>query len=144
MDISPLEKVIDDALQGRFVHHLMAITKPEHLLEYVNVLYFRPKPTEASPVRISQHSEQIPEELEPYPSGYNLLSIRNELQKWSHADQEAFVVFLNSARINAYLTEALDVVRQHQEHLAGHTSFSGLLALWWQMGCHPLQERFDD
>jgi hypothetical protein len=148
VDTLPLEQVLDDAYGGRCVHTLMAIKDLQQFFAHVRVLYFRPRAPlapQAAAVQCSRHSDTMPEDLELFPSGYDLVTIKDEYTKWSREDQDAFIAFLNSPRMDAYFTEALDTVRQHQQNLLGQPwTLPGLLATWWKLGCHPLQEPLND
>ena len=47
--------------------------------------------------------------------------------------------------MDAYFTEALDTVRQHQQNPLGQPwTLPSLQATWWKLGCHPLQEPLND
>jgi hypothetical protein len=141
VDSSPLQELVDGAYQGKFVHVLMAITEIEHLFPHVNVLYFRPKSGKEGETPVSTHSNALPEDLEPFPSGYNLTTIHAECELWPGEDQVAFSEFLNDSKRRVFFEEILAAIRDHQERLlAQPTTVPGLMAHWWKQGCHPLQE----
>lgn len=145
LDTSPLWQVIDDAYEGRFVHAVMAIERPEDMFEHVAILYLRPRAPDTAPWQISGNSDHPPDDLEPYPSGFNLVTIKGECAQWSKEDQRAFVEFLNSPKTDAYFSDTLDTVRACQQDLLGQpSSLPGLIATWWKHGCHPLQEPLDE
>jgi hypothetical protein len=141
VDSSPLQDLVDGAYQGKFVHVLMAITEIEHLFPHVNVVYFRPRSAGAGESPVSGHSSMLPEDLEPYPSGFNLTTIHMESEQWTAEDQKAFAEFLNDSQRHAFFSDILEAIRRHQDHLlADPTTMPGLMAHWWKQGCHPLQE----
>ncbi len=147
LDPSPIQEIITKAFDSGFgVHGLMAIETIEHLYSHIDILFFRPRAdnNDAS-VSLANFSLVTPDELEPYRSGYNLISIQDEFNQWSYADQKAFLNFLNEKRTNHFLGEILETVRKYQEELLEEpTSLQGLLATWWKMGCHPLQDELND
>jgi hypothetical protein len=144
LDPRPIDKVIEDAYRSAFVHVLMAIKGPEDLFRHVDVLYFRPTSPEGEVREYSSDSGSAPEGLEPYPSGYNLITIKQHYDQWSKEDQEAFVAFLDAPMILTMFDEMLDSVKKSQQHLlANPGSTAGLFATWWKEGVHPLQEPRD-
>ncbi len=140
LDPSPLHQLLDRACDGIDAHELMALEAQPDLFAYINVLYFRQDAGGRS-YQLADQSTAPPVDLEPYPSGYDLTSIQEELCSWSSADRHAFVGFLNEERTNAFLEGLLAIVRDEQENLLQQpASIPGLLATWWKMGIHPLQD----
>jgi len=144
LDPSPLQKLLDEVSEGLNVHELMEIESVGQLFSRINVLYLRSSGS-GSRLPLAKFSVVPPENLEPYPSGFNLVSIQGEVETWDVADQKAFITFLNEERTNAFFENILDTVRTYQEKFTEHPdTLQGLLALWWKLGVHPLQEGYDD
>src|SRR5882672_4113192 len=116
LDPSPLHEIVKNAYGGLKVHELMALEDVNHLFSHVNVLYFREAP-ESPALALSEHSAVPPSNLEAYPSGFNLVSIKSEFDKWSVEDQKAFVAFLNAKKTNDYLSGLLDMIERKQNGL---------------------------
>ena len=145
LDPSPLQKVVSDAYGGLKTHELMAIENIEQLFSHINVLYYRPIEEARSNIPLAKFSTVPPDGLESYFSGFNLVSIKNELDSWSGGDQKAFIEFLNEKRTNRFLEGLLETVKRYQNELMEHPStLQGMLALWWKLGIHPLQEDEDE
>ncbi len=143
LDPSPLQNIITEAYEGLKVHELMAIENTPQLFSHIKVLYFRPT-EESSSMSLAAFSIVPPDGLEPYDSGYNLASIKNEVETWGNSDQKAFIDFLNETRTNRFLEELLEIVSKYQEQLTDQpTTLQGMIALWWKLGIHPLQEEDD-
>lgn len=141
IDTAPLQKILDDAQTAGGVHHLMNIDSIPKLFQHIEVLYFRPIGETPTDWTYCDDSIPRPTGFEPYPSGFNLETIRSEYATWDAADQAAFVAFLNEERVSRYFEHSLSVIREHQERLLQvPSSLPGLLATWWKLGCHPLQE----
>ena len=141
LDPSPVDALWKDALQAQRVHQLMDIESVDDLLPFVDVIYFRDQDTsEDWSKRMHEGADQLPPRLEPYPSGFNLLSIPDELVNWSAEDQAAFQVFVDRARSSGFLDEMLARVQEYKKDVAenGH-KLARLLAAWWRAGVHPLQ-----
>jgi hypothetical protein len=116
LDPSPLQEIMKNAQGGLKVHELMALESVNHLFSHINVLYFR-ESTGGPALALSEHSVVLPSNLEAYPSGFNLISIKSEFQKWSIEDQKAFKAFLNEKRTNDYLGGLLESVVRKQNLL---------------------------
>lgn len=146
LDPSPLQKVISEAYGGIKVHELMEVESVDKLFAHIGVLYFRPaKEKEKENLPLADFSIVPPYGLEAYHSGFNLVSIRDEVGSWEHEDQKAFVAFLNEDRTNKFFENILDSVKSFQSELAEHPgTLQGMLALWWKLGIHPLQEDEND
>lgn len=142
LDSSPLAKLVkEDAKAGKFVHELMAIKHPEDALQRIGVLYFRPKRADDCGLPLSELSNLPPEDLDPYPSGFNLVSIKPEVAQWSPEDQTAFVAFLCADRASQYMDTLLATIREAQTSLLDRPStVPGLFATRWNLGIHPLQQ----
>ena len=90
---------------------------------------------------LSELSNLPPAALEPYPSGFNLVTIKPIVDAWPPTDQAAFLAFLRSDRTSRYMDSLLAAVRKAQGVLLDNpATLSGLLATWWNLGIHPLQE----
>ena len=141
IDPSPLRELVEGALQGAFVHDLMAIKDCCGIFRYVAVLYFKQRVEDPGEYQFAAGSIARPEGLEPYPSGFTLLSISGEVTKWSEADRSAFIAFLNEDRTEEYFKSLIGSVEEAQKTLLSNPgTLPGLLATWWKLGCHPLQE----
>ena len=144
LDPSPLQKIISDAYDGLKAHELMAIENIEQLFSHINIMYFRPAKEARDNLPLAKFSIVPPDDLEPYFSGFNLISIKDEFDSWCHEDQKAFAEFLNEKRTNSYLEGLLETVKEYQDQLTENPStLQGMLALWWKLGIHPLQENED-
>jgi hypothetical protein len=140
-DPSPLRTLIEAASRGSSVHVLMAIEAYADLFSHIDILYWRPKTPDGETRSLTADSAPAPAGLEPYPSGYNLLTIRGPYNEWSQDDQEAFIAYLDDPGTAAYLLELLGIVKKSQaELLAAPATPGGLLAHMWKTNCHPLQE----
>lgn len=144
LDATPLEAIVDRAYEGLAAHELMALVTVEQLFSHVNVLYFRT--SEGGPTRaLAAQSAALPEGLEPYPSGFSLSSMQPEVERWSPEDQVALKQFLNSERTHDFLAGLLEVVRNLQKELLQQPATpQGMLATWWKLGIHPLQDDESD
>ncbi len=141
LDPAPLAKMVSDAEAGKFVLDLMAIKHPEDALRRIGVLYFRPKVESDRGMSLSELSNLPPEDLEPYPSGFNVVTIKSEFDQWSPEDQSAFIEFLRADRTSRFMDSVLAAIRKAQDRLVDNPStLPGLLATWWNLGIHPLQE----
>jgi hypothetical protein len=141
IDPSPLSQLVEGALQGAFVHELMAIKDCGDIFRHIDVLYFKQRAEDPGEYRFAAESIARPEGLEPYPSGFTLLSISGEVKKWSEADRSAFIDFLNEDRTEEFFKSLIRSVEEAQKNLLSHPgTLPGMLATWWKLGCHPLQE----
>jgi len=138
-----LNRLIKDATKGILVHKLMAIETADDLFEYIDIFYFRPKSEQYKEWEYTVWSTVPPQDLEAYPSGFNLISIQSEFDKWDKKDQRVFLRFLNSRRTDKYLNGILETIIKDQEaFLKQPSTLPGLLATWWKAGCHPLQDEY--
>jgi len=145
LDSSPIQTLLDNAIKGFKTHELMAIESIDQLFSHIDILYFRSRKDKSKEILLATFSMVPPENLEPYQSGYNLKTIKEEFDKWDNQDQRAFLDFLNEKRINNQLECLLDAIKKCQQYLLEHPdSIQGLLATWWKLGCHPLQEDDDE
>lgn len=131
---------------GLGVHELMAITEADHLWRFIDVIYYRDRGAmayrDAAP---AAGSLPAPPGLEPYPSGYTVAGIGDELRSWPLQDQEAFAEFLVSERTSGYLRSLLDQVTAMQKDVLEHGNLlQRTQAGWWVAGVHPLQPGVDD
>lgn len=141
LDPSPIQAMIDEVYDKYQCHTLMAIETTEQLFSYIKILYFRPRQEQSEQIEYATYSTVAPEDLEPYDSGYNLISIQEEFDKWDNKDQKAFIDFLNAYRTDKFLQGLLEVVIEEQNHLLENPrTLHGLFATWWKLGCHPLQD----
>ena len=140
LDPSPLQQVIEDAYEGLAAHELMAIDRLEKLFAYIDVLYFRPGQLDTD-LQLANFSIVPPDGLEPYASGFNVVSIQREVESWREEDKKAFVRFLNSQRVNEFLVSLMEAVNERKSQLTDNPqTLQGMLALWWKLGIHPLQQ----
>lgn len=139
---NPLHEILEEAYNGFKVHELMMIKQQEDLFQYIEVLYFKLKEeSEFRDDRYFSFSVVPPEELMPYPSGFNLISIQDELKNWEDRDKKSFVNFLNSKRTEHFFEEIIQTVQDVQNELLDNpTTLQGILATWWKLGIHPLQD----
>lgn len=145
LDPAPLAELVRQVQQGKFVHALMALKTQEDAFGHIGVLYFRPR---SGPGGVSVFADQSgipPDQLEHYPSGFNLVTIQHELARWSADDRNAFLAFLREKRVHEYLEGLLEAIREAQGRLLDNPStLPGLLATWWALGVHPLQDEAGD
>jgi len=121
----------------------MAIETAEDLFEYIDIFYFRPKSEHYKEWEYAEWSTIPPQDLEAYTSGFNLISIQSEFDKWDKKDQRAFLRFLNSRRTDKYLNGILETIIKNKEaFIKKPSTLQGLLATWWKAGCHPLQDEY--
>jgi hypothetical protein len=145
LDPTPLTDLVRAVFHSKQVHDLMAIEHMGHLLEYIDIMYFRPVSHGGMPYECAQNSDRPPTDLEPYPSGYTLRTIRGPFDTWSSEDQAAFEAFLDAPRTREFLQKHLDLVFEAKDELLSKpATLPGLLATWWKAGCHPLQEDRND
>lgn len=138
---SPLVDVLENAYNKWGAHELMAIESINHLFAYIRVLYFKAEQGYGTNGTGYQTFSLVPsDELTPYDSGYNLITIQDEMENWDYCDKKAFIDFLNEKRTNNFLENTLNKVREAQNELLDQpTTLQGMLATWWKLGCHPLQ-----
>lgn len=140
LDSSPLEKIVYEAYHGIEPHELMAIDSIPCIFSHINVLFFRPSRTNEY-LLLSEESITPQDKLESYFSGFNLISIKSELKNWCYEDQQAFIDFLNEPRTNNFFESLLKEIISYQVKLTEQpTTTQGMLALWWKLGIHPLQD----
>ena len=139
LNASRITKLIVDSRQALDVHHLMAIESLEDIFPYVDVLFLREKTGTVPDPTYAVDSNLIPSELEPYPSGYNILTIRELFETWPEGDASAFVEFLKEERISNHFSTILSEINEAKQDLLSQHSTAGLLAKWWVNDCHPLQ-----
>ena len=145
LDPAPLAELVREARTGKFVHALMALKTQEDAFGHIGVLYFRPRSGPQSVPIYADQSGIPPDELAQYPSGFNLVSIQHELARWSADDRNAFLAFLREKRVHDYLEGLLEAIREAQGRLLDNPStLPGLLATWWALGVHPLQDEAGD
>jgi len=129
IDPSPLQQLVEDAFQGTSVHQLMAIKDCSDLFGHINILYFKQRAEDSRGYQFAGESIAPPEGLEPYPSGFTLLSISGEVKKWSEADRSAFIDFLNEERTEEYFKSLIRSLEEAQKTLLSHPgTLPGLLA----------------
>ena len=84
LDPSPLQEIVNNAYEEAIkVHNLMAIESVDHLFSHINILYFK-ETSENVEFPLSEHSALPPKKLEPYPSGFNLITIKSEFEVVAH------------------------------------------------------------
>ena len=93
-----------------------------------------------------EKSEIPPENLEVYPSNFTLFTILEEVENWSDEDQQFFIEYLESDKVQGYLNSLLDDVEEKKQLLLSDESpqLQRMLATMWELGCHPLQENDDE
>ncbi len=134
-----LEKPFEILNQGA----ILRIEHPDHVLQYGTVVFFRPASQAGEGYR-EEYSElgNTPEEpIEPYDSGFNLVTIQDELPHWSAADRDAFIDWLQASNARAYVQGQFEYVQSIRRQLPECGPFwSRVTALWWEAGVHPFQE----
>ncbi|OYW27776.1 MAG: hypothetical protein B7Z47_06380 [Chthoniobacter sp. 12-60-6] len=142
LDVERLHKLIEDAFNAQWVHELMAIEKVEDLYPYIGIVLLRPAAKDQVSQVLAEGSLPVPEALEPLPSGHNLGNAHELTTTWSKEDQVAFNAFLNEPRLQTHLQVQLQAVEKAKERLLDKPdTTAGLLATYWKLGCHPLQEK---
>ena len=145
LDPSPIQKLVDDAINGISTHKLMEIESIDHLFSNIDIVYFRVCKQPNKELSLAKFSIVPPDGMEPYSSGFNLISIKNEVEKWPTQDRDAFIDFLNEERANLFMEDLLKTVKKYQENLTDNpATLQGMLALWWKLGIHPLQDDSDE
>ncbi len=134
-------EIIKDAQQGKNVYILMSLEKIEYLFRYIEILYWRPKCDNSSVLKLDENSTQPPAGLESYSSGYNLITIKEEYEKWSKADQIAFEEFIDGPRAQSFFDKSVEVIKEYQQLLLQQpTTLPGILANWCESRRDPSQE----
>ena len=136
-----LDRMIEDAVQGYFVHKLMVIESVEQLFPYLDVIYYKLREDGAATLHQPADKRLVsPSDQEEVRSGFTLTTIREELVSWPEADQVAFFAFLDSEHCLRYLNNQLaSVISVKQAILTEGQSVPRLVASWWIAGVHPLQ-----
>lgn len=117
IDPTPLNCLVEQASNGIFSEELKSIDHVDHMLRYIDVLYFS-SPSSATVAReYAPQSGLPPEGMKPHPSGYTLYSIREAIAKWSFADQEAFQSFLDEPRTIDFIHSHFDAVMKAKTRL---------------------------
>ena len=109
LDSSPLQSLVDGAQSGLGVHRLMNLDNTKKLYEHINILYFR-QSNQRSNLELSKFSVVPPDGYEAYASGFNLMTIEDELGSWSAEDQAAFVRFLDTKRVSKFLESLIEEI----------------------------------
>ncbi len=80
---------------------------------FVDVVYYRElgKGTSSAPPVRRASTPRRPA-LNPYPSGFTLATIEEEMGNWSHDDQDAFLAFIAGDQIQTFLKKAFHRVRE--------------------------------
>lgn len=145
IDPSPVLDLIEKYVNSPYGHHLMQIEHLGHLFDHVDVHFFRPRADAGVATQYAETSNLPPEQLEPYRSGYTLRTIKELYDTWPANDQLAFDAFLDQPRTRAFLQQYLDEVARAKQHLLSQfPALPGVIAHWWKLGCHPLQEDYED
>ncbi len=133
-------------LEAKFVHELMAIETTNHLFKHIDILYFKEKDSDDSRMNLLNNSDVPPENLEDYPSGFTLYTILGEVKNWSDEDQDFFIEYLESEKVQGYLKSLLDDVEEKKQFIMSDKSpqLQRMLATMWEIGCHPLQDNDDE
>lgn len=141
-----LNKLCERVKTGFRVHELMSIESREHLLNYIDILFFKPKEPGEIPGSTAQGSDFPPEDMTPYLSGFTVNTFQEELTTWPKADRVAFLAFLESAKVQKYFDELLQLLDEYKEELFRHGSLATAVQIgWWRIDCHPLQpDVFED
>lgn len=128
------DALYDEAFNGTQAHKLMQIKTIEDLYPYIDVLDFEQDERHAEP--------GLPAGLKPVPSGHTLATV-NQANDWhDEHDKAAFWFYISSERAQSLLEAILDDVKQRQQDLMKEGPYLGrLLALFWHVGAHPLQEQ---
>lgn len=129
---------------GFHVHEFMVIEKTEHLLPYVNVLYFKPV-GQAVEHDYHERSGKIPDGWQPYQSGFTLGTIGAEVATWTPDDQQGFAEFLAGEFCQYFLRSRLEEVEKVRTALLQEgPAVARVQAWWWKLGIHPLQPGGND
>lgn len=146
LDPSRAGELTDGATKPFLTHKMMAIESVIDLLPYIHVIYFKPATNINDDRPINKFSNPLPEDMEMYDSGYTLANIKAEVDGWSDSDQQAFHEFLCGDALTCLLNDLYKNICDTRDILAQYppASTAGLMAAWWQAGCHPLQEGNDE
>jgi len=120
-----LDRMIEDAAQGYFVHKLMAIESVGHLFPYIDLIDYKLRGNGADTVQPLTDKHQAPPggQVE-VRSGFTLATIREELVSWPEADQVAFFAFLDSEHCQRYLNNQLASVISVKTTMIPYVKFS--------------------
>lgn len=118
----------------------MNLDNTKKLYEHINILYFR-QSNQRSNLELSKFSVVPPDGYEAYASGFNLMTIEDELGSWSAEDQAAFVRFLDTKRVSKFLESLIEEIDEPRTELTNSPlTIPGVRALWWKRGIHLLQQ----
>lgn len=144
LDPSPLQSIVNNAYDGIQAHELMAIETMDQLFKHINILFYRANDNGNDGYSLSELSIKAPDGFIAYESGYNLVTIKGVFDQWGQKDQCAFLEFLNESRTNSFFEAIFESIVKYQKGLTDNPStLQGLLAMWWKLGVHPLQETDD-
>ncbi len=91
---------------------LAEVQRVDDVRRFVGVLYYRePQKGTASAPQARRASAPRRTALGPYPSGFTLATIEDEIRNWSHDDQDAFLAFLAGDEMQTLLRKAFRRVR---------------------------------
>lgn len=135
-----LNNLCERVKTGFRVHELMSIESREHLLNYIDVVFFKPKEPADIPGSLAQGSDIPPENMTPYLSGFTVNTFQEELTTWPKTDRDAFLAFLQEPRFRKYCDDLLQLLDEYKEELYAHGCLATRAQIgWWKIGCHPMQ-----
>jgi len=148
----PLDDLIEQASTNAFmVHRLMQLTEPKHFWPYLAVMFFRPAAGGGAAEGVGAAgawpgtATAPPADLEPYDSGYTLATIGELCAQWPADDRAAFEDWLKGPGFALLMQDCEEAATAAKEGLRSNVqSLPGLMAAFWRMGAHPLQEDPDD
>lgn len=135
-----LEKLYQEAWEGRFVHEFMMIENTRDLLPYIDIVELKPA-VGGRTVQLDPRSQAEGKAFHRVGSQISLDKVHLLAGAWPAGDIAALGEFLASERARKFLDHALARIREGQQRiLAEAHPLARMQAVWWREGCHPLQE----
>lgn len=131
LDTAPLNELVN-SIRGGGAGEMAEIRTVEDIFKRVEVLFFREADDESAAESRRRYRVPTPPGMEPYPSGYNLISIEQGAAEWDERDRVDLCAALNEARADRYFRNALAVVRECQHALLEEPApLPETLNTWW-------------
>ena len=130
LDTTPLNDLVTSIRAGG-ARDLADIRSANDVFERVPVLFFREAGKDGGENARNRYRVPTPPGMEPYASGYGLISIESAAAQWDERDRAGLRVVLNEERADGYFRNALGVVRECQRALLGEALLPAALDTWW-------------
>ena len=132
LDTAPLNELVTSLQGGTTAREIAGIRSVEDLFSRVEILFFRDAGEDGGEAQRQRYRVPTPPGLEPYASGYDLITIGEGMADWEARDQAELRAALNEARADRYFRNALAVVRECQRALLdGESPLPETLETWW-------------